>query len=357
MAKQKKSSSKKGTKKTTKKKSSKKTAKKSSKKPRKKTTKKTSKKKSTKNSTTQTTLVEESENTEKQVINKEEEEKTVPEKEIKEVIEVSDARIDELERQKQQQMLEDQMPAKFWQKGAYTVLMDPTMVKSEELVKYDLSALLSEFTKEMLKEDIVDFRISGMAIYSAAKLHHKKIRDVIDEEEKVQLKELRERMKREIPKAMAQPLREPRKIATSEELFDAMRSAIIETMQKRELLRRRREKQIARREELKVIRSKGQLPKEILKHILGKNKTIEELLQEWFDKIKAKIKLNDKKFTTYDEMIEDVIEIEEKDAYGQKIKSIELFIALLFLSTNGKLNITQGEDFDDITIEIPRYIV
>lgn len=280
-----------------------------------------------------------------------------PEKEIKEVIEASNSAVDKIEQERAEFDAVDKMPEKFWQKGAYKILMDPTLIKSEDFLKYDLSALLSEFTKEMLKEDLIDFRISGMAIYSAAKLHHKKIRDVIDEEEKVQIREMRERTRREIPKAMPQPLREPRKIATSDELFEAMRSAIIETMQKRELLRRRREKKIAKREELKVIRSKGHLSKEILKHILGKSQTAEELLQSWFEKIKAKIKLSDRKYTTYEEMIQDVIEIEEKDSYGQKIKSVEMFIAMLFLSTGGKLIMTQEEDFKDIKIEIPRYVV
>jgi chromatin segregation and condensation protein Rec8/ScpA/Scc1 (kleisin family) len=280
-----------------------------------------------------------------------------PEKEIKEVIEASNSTIDELERERAELDAVNEMPEKFWQKGAYKILMDPTLIKPEDFTKYDLSSLLSEFTKEMLKEDLIDFRISGMAIYSAAKLHHKKIRDVIDEEEKVLIREMRERTKREIPKAMPQPLREPRKIATSDELFEAMRSAIIETMQKRELLRRRREKKIAKREELKVVRSKGHLPKEILKHILGKNQTAEELLQKWFQKIKAKIKLSDRKYTTYEEMIQEVIEIEEKDSYGQKLKSVEMFIAMLFLSTGGKLIMTQEDDFEDIKIEIPRYVV
>lgn len=331
MAKQKKTSKKKKSKKSTSMKKSSKTTKR----------KKTSKKKTVQKKTKQEQLNIEIE----------------PEKEIKEVIEASNSTIDELERERAELDAVNEMPEKFWQKGAYKILMDPTLIKSEDFTKFDLSSLLSEFTKEMLKEDLIDFRISGMAIYSAAKLHHKKIRDVIDEEEKVLIREMRERTKRDIPKAMPQPLREPRKIATSDELFEAMRSAIIETMQKRELLRRRREKKIAKREELKVVRSKGHLPKEILKHILGKNQTAEEILQKWFQKIKAKIKLSDRKYTTYEEMIQEVIEIEEKDSYGQKLKSVEMFIAMLFLSTGGKLIMTQEDDFEDIKIEIPRYVV
>ncbi|MCP4763514.1 MAG: hypothetical protein GY870_17205 [archaeon] len=80
-------------------------------------------------------------------------------------------------------------------------------------------------------------------------------------------------------------------------------------------------------------------------------------MDSWFEVIRAKIKLNDKKDTSYKEICEDIIEIEEKEVYGKKIKSIELFIALLFLSTNGRVIINQDDDFADISIEIPRYIV
>lgn len=278
-------------------------------------------------------------------------------KPVKEVLEAS---IDE-EVMDEQAIKAPKLPEKFWQKDIWRVLLDPSLVEADLMNKYDLAKLLNDFTQEMLKTDLVDFRISGMAIYNSAKIHHKKIKDVIDEEEQVQLKEMKERAKREVPQAMAQPLREPRKIATSDELFEAMRAAIIETMQKREVLKRKREERENRRQELKVIQSKGKLPLDILKHITGKEKTIEEILNSWYEKIKAKTKLNDSKKTTYQEIVRDIIEQEHpNDAYGRKYQSIQLFIALLFLSTGGtgssspRTNISQNEDFGEIDIEINR---
>ncbi|MBD3352851.1 MAG: hypothetical protein GF364_15305 [Candidatus Lokiarchaeota archaeon] len=284
--------------------------------------------------------------------------KKQPEKKVEEVIEASlnkDINIDEAKKSHSQKQ-------KFWQGKVWQILLDPTLMGSENITKYDLSALLKDFTQEMLKSDLVDFRISGMAIYNSAKLHHKKIKDVIDEEEKIQIQEMKERTQRNIPKSMPQPIRESRKIATKDELFSAMRSAIIETMQKREVLRRRRVKREERRRELKVIKSKGKLPKEILRHITGKDRTIEEILDEWFERIKAKIRLNDGDTTSYEELVKDIIEKEyPDDAYAQKIKSTELFLALLFLSTGGsgksapRLKLNQWEQFEDIEIEIAKY--
>ncbi|MHA1297824.1 MAG: hypothetical protein ACTSO9_00095 [Candidatus Helarchaeota archaeon] len=287
--------------------------------------------------------------------NKEHNETQNNKKEI-EVIEASFDNEQLFERAKKLKIL----PEKFWQaEEIWRILLDPTLIDKQNISKFDLAELLKEFTEKMLESDIIDFRISGMAIYNTAKLHHRKIKEVIDEEEKVQVKELKERAKREIPKAMPQPLREPKQIATKDELFDAMRAAIIETMQKREILRIRREKREQRKQELKFIRAKGQLPKELLRLITGKEKTITEIHEDWYQKIKAKIKLNDNKFTTFNELREDIIEHEyPNDSIAQKLKSIELFIALMFLSTGGsgksspKLELKQMEDFGDIEIRL-----
>jgi hypothetical protein len=273
---------------------------------------------------------------------------------VKEVIEATNELIE-----KKQAIFEEKhkLPEKFWQQDEWRVLLDPTLVKGEEITQYDLSALITDFTNKMLTEELVDFRISGMAIYSTAKLHHKKIKDVIEEEEQIQIRELREKAQREIPKAMPQPIREPLKIATREELFGAMRAAIIETMQKRELLRRKRIAREERRAELKIIKSSNKLPLEILKHITGKDRTVEETLNYWFNKIRNQIKSTGKKETSYDEMCDEVIAKEIKDMYGKRLKNIEFFLSLLFLSTGGRLIIDQDDDFDDITITIPRHIV
>ncbi|MHA1719442.1 MAG: hypothetical protein ACTSXK_07950, partial [Promethearchaeota archaeon] len=118
---------------------------------------------------------------------------------------------------------------KWWLQEPYRTLLDPELAKNVDLSKYDLSSLIQDFTDRMIKEDLIDFRITGLAIYSSAKLYHRKISGVIDEEEQIKKQEIRERLRREIPRAINQPLRESRKIATSEELFGAMRRAIIET--------------------------------------------------------------------------------------------------------------------------------
>jgi chromatin segregation and condensation protein Rec8/ScpA/Scc1 (kleisin family) len=185
-------------------------------------------------------------------------------------------------------------------------------------------------------------------------LHHFKISSIIREEEEIQkreeLEKFRQKHSRSIPKALPQPIQPKMQIATKDELFDAMRSAIIEVMQKKEKLRRRR----LRRDELKQqriqMKSKAQLPKELLKHISGKDQTIEELHESWYNRIKATIELNEKESHFFE--LTNIIKDEEKSRIGRKFSFIRMFLALMFLSTANKLNLSQDEDFKDIYINI-----
>jgi chromatin segregation and condensation protein Rec8/ScpA/Scc1 (kleisin family) len=243
---------------------------------------------------------------------------------------------------------------KFWQKPPFSSLLDTEIAKESEIAFYDLAKLVDEFFDKMLHEDLINYKISGIALKTSATLHHFKISSIIKEEEQIQKKEELERFRqkhgRAIPKALAQPIQPKMEIATKEELFDAMRSAIIEVMQNKEKLRRRR----LRKEEVKQqriqMKSKEQLPKELLKHISGREQTIEELHESWHNRIKAMIDLNNKESSFYD--IANIIKNEEKSNIGRMFSFVRMFLALMFLSSGNKLTLSQDEDFQDISINI-----
>ena len=230
---------------------------------------------------------------------------------------------------------------KWWVEEPWRSLLDPDLASNVDLAKFDISSLIEEFIDKMLTEELIDFRISGLAIYSSAKFYHKKITSVIAEEEHIQREEARARLQREIPRAINQPLRESRKIATSSELFGAMRRAIIETMQNREKLRIRRERNLAKRETQIKIRGKGRLPAEILKHITGSELTIEERLQKTHQKIKEIIRMNKDGQTFSVELMKKMIYQEYKAILEKKVKYIQLFEELLFLASLNKVTMAQ----------------
>ncbi|OLS14999.1 MAG: hypothetical protein RBG13Loki_1317 [Promethearchaeota archaeon CR_4] len=241
------------------------------------------------------------------------------------------------------------IPKKFWMIDPWRTLLDPSLAKDAEVLNYDLSKLIRDFFDMMLKEEIVDFRISGIATYSAAKMHHWKILETIKEEEKAEEQRQRERLERTIPKAMSQPLRESRKIATADDLVGAMRRAIIETMQKREKLRLRRVVREQKRAIIKQTRIKGQLPKEFLRQFTDMKMTVEDMLANWLEKIKTSASLSNNGLTTLFDLW-NVIKAESKTKLEERIKLIHLFQSMCFLANQSSIFLEQDDLFKDIVI-------
>ncbi|MHA1150293.1 MAG: hypothetical protein ACTSR8_18860 [Promethearchaeota archaeon] len=261
-------------------------------------------------------------------------------------------------------LYKEQFEVKFWQQPEYRVLLDAELAKDSQAAFYDLSTLVDKFFNNMLKEDLINYKISGIALKTAASLHHYKISSIIKEEEQIQkeeeLRKFRERHSRTIPKALPQPIQPKMQIATKKELFGAMRAAIIETMQKKEKLKRNRMRREEEKQKRKKMRSKARLPKEILKHISGKEQTVEELHESWLNRIKASAKLNNTNEVTFFELME-LIKNDEESTIGRRFALVRMFLALMFLSTGGasgtgktttEIELFQNEDFKDILINI-----
>lgn len=261
-------------------------------------------------------------------------------------------------------LYKDKIDIKFWQQPEFRVLLDVELAKDSKVAFYDLSGLVDKFFDNMLHEDFINYKISGIALKSAAQLHHYKITSVIKEEEVIQkkqeLEKLRSRHARTIPKTLPQPIQPKMQIATKKELFDAMRAMIIETMQNKEKLKRRRLRREEEKQKKVQMKSKAKLPKELLKHISGKEQTVGELHESWLNRIKATIKLNNKSETTFFDLME-IIKNDEKSNIGRRFALVRMFLALMFLSTagasgTGKIStdilLSQEADFKDIQISL-----
>ena len=244
--------------------------------------------------------------------------------------------------------------------------MDLELAKDSDVAFYDLASLVDKFFKKMLTEDFINYKVSGIALKSASSLHHYKITSIIKEEQDIQKKEelekLRARHHRTIPKALPQPISPKMQISTKDELFEAMRAAIIETMQNKEKLKRRRIRREMEKQKRIQIKSKAKLPKELLKHISGNEQTVEELHQSWLNKIKATANLNNKENVELHDLIQ-LLKNEENSSIGRKFAFVRLFLALMFLSTAGasgisktltEINISQEDDFKDIIIQLKK---
>nr|MDO8116616.1 hypothetical protein [Candidatus Sigynarchaeota archaeon] len=240
---------------------------------------------------------------------------------------------------------------KFWQKNDYfKSLLDPEIIKKLDLTSYDLAKLLNEFFNEMFKRDFIDFKVSGIAVHSAAKIYRWKITEVLEQQEKELEEQRKEALKRAIPSSISQPLRAGRQIATQEDFMQSMRSAIIEVMRKREkqaikIAKSRGEG--ASSEEHKRARMRKTLPESIRKALLGKER-IEDTFQRWLEIIYKKIKENPDKRASYFTDLKPVIE--KTDKYKFRFEHARLFLSLMFLRNRGKIDLDQGEELSDIFV-------
>jgi len=248
----------------------------------------------------------------------------------------------------------DKMELKFWQKPPFSSLLDPELAKDSNVAFYDLASLVDKFFNNMMEEELINYKISGIALKTSAVLHHYKISSIIRQEEEIQKKEelekLRERHGRTIPKTLPQPIQPKMLISTKDELFEAMRSAIIETMQNKEKLKRRRLRKLEEKNKRVLMRSKAQLPRELLKHISGKEQTVEELHESWFNRVKAKVEFDNKETTLFE--LAEIIKNEEESPLGRKFAFVRLFLALMFLSTGNRLTLSQESDFKDFLVDL-----
>jgi hypothetical protein len=242
--------------------------------------------------------------------------------------------------------------SKFWQKNDYfRSLLDPDVINKIDFSKYDLAKLLQEFFAEMFKEEYIDFKISGIAVHSAAKIYRHKITQVLEQQEMEEEELKKEALRRNIPNTISQPLRAGRAIATQEDFMLSMRSAIIDVMRKREKQQQRIAKQKISGEvpveDVKKIRMKKMLPESIRKALLGKER-IEDTLQRWFEIIHEKVKQSPDKEISYFQDLKPLVE--RKDRYGFRFEQARLFLSLMFLRNRDKIDVKQEDELADMFV-------
>ena len=244
---------------------------------------------------------------------------------------------------------DENLDIKFWQKSDhFRSLLDPEIIKKLDLTHYDLAKLLNEFFNEMFKEDFIDFKVSGIAVHSAAKIYRWKILEILEDQERIQEEKRREALRRNIPDTISQPLRPGRQIATKEDFMGSMRSAIIEVMRKREKAARRNAKKKKKvKAEVKKTRTKKKLPQSLMKAILGKER-IEDTFQNWFNTMVDKIKKDPDNQISYLRDLKPLIE--KKDPYGYRFDLARLFLSMMFLRNRSKIDLFQEDELSDIYI-------
>ncbi|MHA1700006.1 MAG: hypothetical protein ACTSWN_14290 [Promethearchaeota archaeon] len=240
---------------------------------------------------------------------------------------------------------------KFWQQDeTFRTLFDPDVIKSLDVKNIDLEKILNDFFSKMFKQKFIDFKVSGIAVHSAAKIYRRKIQEVLESQQKIEEARKREALKRQIPTALSQPLRGGIKIATQDEFIASMRRAIIEVMRKREKQQKRLMRK--RSQEIKSIRktkTKKRLPEGIRKAILGKER-IEDTFDRWYSIIRSKARKSPDGLVSF---INDLKpEIKTNNKYSYRFQYARLFMSLMFLRTRGKIDVMQEDELTDLYISL-----
>lgn len=135
---------------------------------------------------------------------------------------------------------------RFFLDVPYIYLVNPDMLPSRKLLQFPLGRIIHEFYEEMKKEEELDFKILGMSLKSAARLHRMKVSQAISYERKLDKDYDIKRKKGEFvyDRPLRQYMRRPEMSFTSESAADAFYEQLMFSLRSSEEKTRRRRKKM-----------------------------------------------------------------------------------------------------------------
>lgn len=131
---------------------------------------------------------------------------------------------------------------RFFLEVPFIYLVNPDMLPAKKLLQFPLGRIIHEFYEEMKKEEELDFKILGMSLKSAARLHRMKVSQAISYERKLDKDYDIKRKKGEFvyDRPLRQYMRRPEMSFTSESAADAFYEQLMVSLRASEEKKRRR---------------------------------------------------------------------------------------------------------------------
>jgi segregation and condensation protein A len=212
-------------------------------------------------------------------------------------------------------------PDTYWQKQPYTVLFDLLHLHRVKPWDVDLSSLLNGLMNEMRGRGYIDFSVSGTALLSSAILLRMKSELLLKMEEPP--KPPLERPTDYVPPPLAFPIRYQSTTTSLEEVLKGI---------------------------LEVLRAEKLLPVGSAE-LASRTPAVFEQVDDWFVKIEEEMKIFNEKLL--DEHRPGMtLSFLRLLGRGDVVQAVRMFIMLLFLAVEGKVGLTQPEEFGDIQIEL-----
>ena len=209
----------------------------------------------------------------------------------------------------------------YWLKQPYAVLFDLLRLHRVKPWDVNLAQLLNGLMKEMKGRGYIDFSVSGTALLSSAVLLRMKSELVLKMEEPP--KPPIEKPTDYVPPPLAFPIRYQSTTTSLDEVLKGI---------------------------LEVLKAERLLPTE-LSRIASRTPAVFEQADDWFVKIEEEIKAfySQLKNKTRPGTSLSFLKLLGR---GDAVQAVRMFIMLLFLAVEGKVGLSQLEDFGDIGIEL-----
>jgi segregation and condensation protein A len=212
-------------------------------------------------------------------------------------------------------------PDTYWQKQPYTVLFDLLHLHRVKPWDVDLSILLNGLMNEMRGRGYIDFSVSGTALLSSAILLRMKSELLLKMEDPP--KPPLERPTDYVPPPLAFPIRYQSTTTSLEEVLKGI---------------------------LEVLRAEKLLPVGSAE-LASRTPAVFEQVDDWFVKIEEEMKI------FYEKLLDErrpgmTLSFLRLLGRGDVVQAVRMFIMLLFLAVEGKVGLTQPEEFGDIQIEL-----
>ncbi|MFW9906372.1 MAG: hypothetical protein ACFFFH_18775 [Candidatus Thorarchaeota archaeon] len=252
----------------------------------------------------------------------------------------------------------------FFLEPPYLYLLNPDMLKPQNILQFPLMHLSTEFYGKMKELPELDYKIMGLFIKSTARIHNMRVSRAINIEKELEREYELKKKKDEfiIDKPLRQYLKRPEAHFTSESASDAFYEQLMVSLRTEGIKRERKRRKI---EYLEVAEEevKQKTERRRRKRITVEKSAVFDAVVIDFDRVEVDILINEvlsviRQFSRNNEreiQFDDIIQyriVGSVDVEKWRLEQVRILISLLYLIKEGFVEAFQDLDTKEITVII-----
>jgi chromatin segregation and condensation protein Rec8/ScpA/Scc1 (kleisin family) len=252
----------------------------------------------------------------------------------------------------------------FFLEPPYLYLLNPDMLKPQNILQFPLMHLSTEFYEKMKELPELDYKIMGLFIKSTARIHNMRVSRAISIEKELEREYELKKKKDEfiIDKPLRQYLKRPEAHFTSEPASDAFYEQLMVSLRTEGIKKERKRRKI---EYLEVAEEevKQKTERRRRKRITIEKSAVFDAVVIDFDRVEVDILINEvlsviRQFSKNNEreiQFDDIIQyriVGSVDVEKWRLEQVRILISLLYLIKEGFVEAFQDLDTKEITVII-----